>query len=145
MMHRVRFPSLEFSWLPLSDRKSMPTADVVYADVSSWSGAYVPAGYRLEEFEHTGSRNTIVLSTHYGETRRATVAHEFRHLMQRYLPSLPRMRLVPALDFGDTHETWAKAIRRFYRERPWEFDALRYETRFDADDPVTEDTWRALA
>lgn len=140
---RVRRPSLELSWLPLSDRKSIPTPEVAYAEMHDCGGCYVPAGYRDDDFETTGRRDLIVLSTAFGEPRPTTIAHEFRHLMQRYLPSLPRLRFMPALDFGETHETWTRAIRVFYRERPFELDALRYQTRIAPDD-LTADFWQAL-
>lgn len=133
MMHFSRTPSLEVNWLPNSDRKGLPTPMVAFADLDWCSGCFLPAGIRYESLESTGSRDVLVISTRHG-ARPATIAHEHRHFQQHYLPSLPRLFAAESLDFGVTFDSWCAAIRKFYRGRPFEMDALRYERRHVIDE-----------
>lgn len=122
----------------------MPTPQVAFADLDWCAGCYAARGKRYDAaywgVESTGARDLIVISTRW-ELRPATLAHEFRHMQQHYLPSLPAIYDAPALDFGKTPDSWADAIRVFYR-RPYEADALRYERRLSPDE-TNEQHWRA--
>ncbi len=133
-MNFCRHPSLELNWLPLSDRKTLATPHVVMVDEPNAGGFYSPRGQscRDSSVPTLGERDIIAVSTHWDDSRIAsTLAHEFRHLQQHYLPSLPRIRAAPWLDWN---VDWEKQLRLFYRGRPWEMDALRYERRHAKDD-----------
>ena len=136
-----RRPSLELSWLPLSERKGMATPEIRFEEFTWASGYYLPRGQRLDDYEHTGRGDVLVISTSHG-ARKATLAHEFRHMQQRYIPSLPRLGISRVLDFGTTHEDWMRAVRIFYR-RPWELDALRFEAKH-APDQQNEASLRSI-
>lgn len=142
-MWRSRTPSLELSWLPLSDRKTMPTPEVVFLDMPWCSACYKPRGFASDELEATVARDVLFISTHWGkDIRPSTFAHEYRHMQQYYIPALPKIMFdVHQLDFGDTYDTWARALRTFYRTRPWERDALRYERTFSSDEE-NEQAWQ---
>lgn len=129
----ARHPSLELSWLPMSDRKGMPTPQIAYADLDWCSGCYCKAGTRFEDMEAPGARDTIFVSTRFGDVRGAVLAHEYRHLQQHYITSLPKSFNARALDFGQTFESWSNAIKEFYK-RPYELDALLYERRLSPDE-----------
>lgn len=135
-IHYSRTPSLEVSWLPLSDRKGLPTPLVAFGDFADASGYFLARGIRYDEFESTGARDVLLLSTVHGP-RPATLAHEHRHFQQHYIPGLPRIFAAPALQFGDTVTTWRRAIRAFYLTRDFEMDALRYERRLAVDEVNT--------
>lgn len=134
-----RRPSLELSWLPISDRKTLPTPRITFMDLDWCGGCYCARGLRFDDMELTGNVDTIVVSTHFGEVKPSVLAHEFRHMQQHYLPSLPRIFAAPTLDFSG--DKWEGAIRRFYRGRPYEADALRYERRL-APDHANERAWQ---
>lgn len=128
----VRYPSLELAWLPLSDRKTLSTPRIVMLEEPDVGGYYSARGVRYigGTYPTHGERDTIVVSTHWGDGRIAsTLAHEYRHMQQWYVPSLPKIRPAPWPDWSD----WERAIRRFYHGRPWELDALRYERRHAPD------------
>jgi hypothetical protein len=87
----AKHPSLELSWLPLSDRKTMPTPAVAFMDLDWCSACYLRRGDRHENLESTGATDTIILSTHWGgDIRPSCIAHEYRHMQQHYLPDLPK-------------------------------------------------------
>jgi hypothetical protein len=145
VMLLAKHPSLELSWLPLSDRKTMPTPAVAFMDLDWCSACYLRRGDRHENLESTGATDMIVLSTHWGgDIRPSCIAHEYRHMQQHYLPDLPKAYAdgMLQLDFGDTRESWLKSIRQFYRAMPWESDALRYELRLSPDQQ-NEESWQA--
>lgn len=123
----VRHPSLDLNWLPRSERKGLSLPRVEFRDVVGAGGYYLMAGARFDEFEHAGERDVLVISITAVDPA-ATIAHEFRHMQQRYVTTLPRIECAPWMDFGDTFETWSRAFRVFYR-RPWERDALQFELR----------------
>lgn len=131
-MMTARIPSLELAWLPMSERKGMPTPEVRFLDrIDSASGYYLRRGGRNDDYSHTGRRDVLVIGAH-GTDRAATIAHEFRHMQQHYVLALPRIGDSPTIDFGTTTEEWERGLRIFYR-RPWEFDALRFERRLAPD------------
>ncbi len=126
-------------WLPLSDRKGLPTPRVVLRDVADCSGRfYCRLPYRWVEHDidiERSERDVILLSTHWGEPSASTIAHEHRHFQQRYLTGLPQSgHYRQPFSDGGTVEGWRIAIRRYYREHPWEMDALRYSARVHVDD-----------
>jgi len=131
-MKFARFPSLELSWLPISERKGLPTPAILFHHDPQCSGCYLARGEPWDQLEHCGERDVLMISTAHG-ARPSTIAHEFRHMQQRYVTALPRIGFSPALDFGDTLEAWERAVKVFYR-RPWELDALRFESRLAPDD-----------
>ncbi len=132
-MNFCRYPSLELSWLPMSDRKTLPTPHVVMVDLPEVGGFFSPRGIPQRDYVPTnGSRDIIAISTHWNDSRIAsTLAHEFRHMQQWYLPGLPKWPNSDGwMDFSD----WDAAIKKFYRTRRYEMDALRYEYRLARDD-----------
>lgn len=134
----ARPPTIDpFSWLPLSDRKGLPTPRVLLRDLCNVGGFFAPRtkercideefGFDRRESDH------IVLSTHWGEPMGSTVAHEHRHFQQHYRLLLPQLGKVLPVDFGETQEDWVKGIHQFYTSQPWEMDALRYSMRVHRD------------
>ena len=109
--------SSDTSWLPLSDRKNIPQVKVVYEEYcgQNYSGYYY--------------FNTIVIALHPGECHNfvaSTIAHEFRHHIQRVL----NQHSVPAIPVPEDIETnYNKAIRRYFRYNISEMDALVYQNK----------------
>lgn len=138
---------MTFNWLPLSDRKTLPSVRVLYVDITEAAGYFVSrTEHRCfnEEFQiERSERDVIVLSTHWGDPTGTTVAHEHRHFQQRY--GLSPVRLGRPLELeprGETYEDWAQWMRRFYSQ-PWEKDALLYSLKHDRDD-ATQQQYEAL-
>lgn len=137
-----------FEWLPLSDRKTMPTPRVVYLDLA-WCGGYYAGRTTTHCLDDFGSwldrkdGDIIVLSTHWGDPRPGVIAHEHRHLQQHYVKSLPQIGLCKGTNDDGTLGTWEREIRTFFRTQPWEMDALRYERRI-APDEVSESMVQAV-
>lgn len=136
-----------FDWLPLSDRKTLPTPRVVFVDLPAWGGYFACRTVErcIDDVTDIDRRDgdLIVLSTHWGDPRPGVLAHEHRHFQQHYLPCLPLMRGGQSgFDFGNTLESWNRTIRRYFVTQPWELDALRYERRL-APDSVNEAMVRA--
>ena len=130
-----------FRWLPLSDRKGLPTPRVLFCDAPEFGGAFycrtlsravdgLWLGLEFDRYE----ADHIVLSTHWGDTPGSVIAHEHRHLQQFYRgTSLPAIGVQQPFADDGTYEGWRKAIRRYYRSMPWEMDALRYSMRTHRD------------
>lgn len=123
-----------FGWLPLSDRKGLPTPRVLFRHMDWCSGCFVARTHDrfIEDWLDIdrSEGDVIVLSTAYDDIDPSVIAHEHRHFQQHYFQSLPRLGACIPFDPGDgSLEAWNVGIRNFYRSQPWEMDALRYELR----------------
>lgn len=134
---------MSFDWLPLSDRKGLPTPRVLYMDLDWCLGCFVARTPERCVEDYFGidrsERDVIVFSTHWGELAGSVVAHEHRHFQQRYLLGLPRLG-TPINQVRDVRDAahWRAAIKRFYTSQPWEMDALRYSVRVHLDEPTEQ-------
>lgn len=139
-MERIKRPSLNLNWLPLSERKTLPTPRMAFIDVTGCGGycAYRTDYHCIEELTGWDRRDgdVIVVSTAYGDYERtaATLAHEYRHLQQNYFNDLPRLGTCQPFR---QDMPWEEAIRVFYRQ-PCEFDALLFEHRFAPEETNTK-------
>jgi hypothetical protein len=133
-----------FSWLPLSDRKGLPTPRVMYADLDWCGGCFIARTAERCIDEDFGidrrEADVIVLSTRHGDVPGSTLAHEHRHFQQHYLQALPRIGVVRPFDDAGG---WDAGIRSYYGSQAWEMDALRYSMRAHRDE-TCEAQWAAV-
>jgi hypothetical protein len=101
----------ELNWLPLSDRKNIRTIPVVFEE--NFGQEY--GGY------YDGTKIVAVES----ETVAATLAHEFRHHIQREL----NIRHSVDGSVWRSDLPYEEAITVYFRNQVHEFDALLYEYR----------------
>lgn len=135
---------MTLQWLPLSDRKTLPTVRIAYVDIEFAGGLFAcrtDGRCLLQDLGLDIDRrdgDVIVLSTHWGDPHASTIAHEHRHFQQHYFPRLPRLGMVQPFDNGGdiTIGGWRRGISQFYKRQRWEMDALLYSARISRDDSV---------
>lgn len=133
---------MNFSWLPLSDRKTLPTVKVLFKDFEYASGLFYPRTPNrcVDDWLEIdrGAIDVIVLSTHWGEPQMSTIAHEYRHFQQHYISNLPHWfgQSTASCAHDGTYRGWQNMIRNFYRSQAWEMDALLYSLKYARDDYV---------
>lgn len=121
---RARFPSLEFNWLPNSIRKGLSTPRVVYTNSDQYGGRYIwPDTGIIECFDMDTSEGAIIEVTSSHSTA-SILAHEFRHHWQRYCADLKPGK---AWRQPSTMDEYKKQIIRYFRDDPFEMDALCFE------------------
>lgn len=122
--HKVKFPSLELSWLPNSITKGLLIPQIMYVSGSSAAGAYYQTQPSCSDWGDLRKRAIIAIDIvddpdNIGDI----IAHEYRHHWQLY-------------KFGTSKEwpwfipkgqTYKQAIIRYFRGAWHEMDALRFE------------------
>jgi hypothetical protein len=110
---------MSFTWLPLSDRKNITPPTLIIKDYNyePYCGWYAP------------DTNTVGILYMDDDQLKSTLAHEFRHCIQRQLgwwkdckPNDPRI-----------------SITEYFRTSVMEFDALLYEYKHAKND--TNHSW----
>lgn len=131
-----------FTWLPLSDRKTLPSIKVVYRDIDYAAGLFYPK-HTCKWIDHDldmdrGESDIIVLSTRWGDPTESTISHEHRHFQQHYFLGLPQIGILVPFENDGTHEGWKAGIKAYYQKQPWEMDALLYSERVIRNDSNDE-------
>lgn len=129
--------SLELRWLSRHDKDILLPEIVFTADMENAAGSRCCGCYwRPEENEYLigdkfvpFDRGVIAINTEDPELIRGTIAHEWRHHWQFYHDLLPPA--AASWDFGGSN--YDAKIRRFFRSRPHEMDALRYQLKHAPD------------
>lgn len=106
---------MSITWLPLSVRKGLDTPKVVYEPyVDQPYGGF----YR---------DNMILVVVHDEKDAAATIAHEYKHHIQRHTG---KKFTVPnnVLD-GFSKYSYNKAIRNYFRQMWWEMEALVFQEK----------------
>ncbi len=106
------------NWLPLSDRKNVPSVKVIIEPETEPRQLY--GGYYIN--------NTIVVVQWQFDSDEkeltSTLAHEFRHHIQRYVRNVP-VKNIPVNNTGD----YEADITNYFRSSISELDALIYQNK----------------
>lgn len=103
----------DLNWLPLSLRKNIVLPKVVWEEKNDqpYGGFYEKGILTIVEDKYEAS----------------VIAHEFKHYLQDITVGIPCVPFNMELFRGDTYN---KAIRLFFRTRPWEMEALLFQHKY---------------
>lgn len=110
---KVRFPSLEISYLPNSIRKGLITPTIEFVEDIPYGGVY----WRKKDI--------IQISTISNNNLESIIAHEYRHHWQMYNTTLDKFKAQPF----NLNIEYKQAIIEFFKD-PFELDALIFELNF---------------
>lgn len=140
-MIKIKYPSLEYNWLPNSLRKGLVTPRLYLSDDESVGGQYwAEQDWASDYWGFDLSEGPIIILA--GLQTPGTIAHEYRHHWQRH-------NLMPELDGKQWHtpddwDAYWDAIVDYFRSSICEFDALRYQIQLAPDDFALECWERVL-
>ncbi len=123
---RVRLPSLETRFIPLSLRKGLSEPSIVFVDAPLTHQGY--SGY----YDHRTQQ--IVVATGREDSVETILAHEWRHHWQRHAGWLQR-----SYRFDQSADYWREIVR-YFSFIPDEYDALMFSLgTCSRPDPAQED------
>ena len=118
-MIKVRNPSLELNWLPNSMLKNIPTPEIYMVDDANYGGCYYHISSKYK-------RGRIII-VDIAETIASTIAHEWRHCWQNHNNNLPEQG--SSWEQHSKGKTYKKAIISYFKDQPFEMDALLFELK----------------
>jgi hypothetical protein len=126
--------SANLHWL-LKTAKWLPIPKLLFSEKAldgAVCGIYYPPSWKcnhivpIDGVEYHNKNGIIVINTSYPENIESTMAHEFRHHWQIFSGWKLTSSLFDSLDFEND---WTNSVIRYYKEQPYEMDALRYQNK----------------
>lgn len=124
----------DLNWLPLSDRKNIDLPKVYWEEYSgqNYAGYYTASNVVKDNY-------IVVVYCHewvsdYRYSLEDTLAHEFRHHIQKTLGLFKRLNSTVS-----TNPNYEEGIKEFFTTYPFEMDALEYSLRLNKAD--MQDYW----